>query len=88
MNARPASVALLCIAFGLSSGVPFKGGYLKAVPVAAQIGRITDGLGQIVLSAQTPPLPSGTVIGLQWVIPDAAAMHGVALSNALAVPIP
>lgn len=83
VNARESSFAVLWVSLEPSSGVPVRGGCLKALPPVTQIGLFTDALGQIVLPASSPALPAGTTLGLQWLIPDAAAVGGIALSNAL-----
>jgi hypothetical protein len=82
---RAAPNALCGLVVGLSGlYVPFKGGTL--VP-ALDVGPVlvpSNGAGQIVLPFTMPSgLPAGTGLWMQWAIPDAAAVHGVALSNAL-----
>jgi len=82
-SAAPGALAGLVV--GLTGlYLPFKGGTL--VP-ALDVGPIlvpTSGAGAIVLPFTMPiGLPAGTELWMQWAVPDAAAVHGVALSNAL-----
>lgn len=82
---RAAPGALAGLVVGLSGlYLPFKGGTL--VP-AVDVGPVFVGVGPaggISLPFTMPAgLPAGTELWMQWAIPDAAAVHGVALSNAL-----
>jgi hypothetical protein len=82
-SAAPGALAGLVV--GLSSAnLPFKGGTLVPAPTVGPVFVTTGGAGSIVLPFVMPPgLPTGTELWMQWAIPDAAAVKGVALSNAL-----
>jgi len=82
---RAAPGALAGLVVGLSSAnLPFKGGTLVPAPMLGPVFVPVSGGGAIVLPFTMPTgLPAGTQLWMQWAIPDAAALHGVALSNAL-----
>jgi hypothetical protein len=80
--AHSASAALF---FALSSGsIPFKGGTLKPWPFFAPTFVGTSAAGTIGIPFVMPAgVPGGTQLVMQWAVQDAAAVHGVALSNAV-----
>jgi hypothetical protein len=81
--ANPNSVAGLFLALS-STPVPFKGGTLKPVPFLPPVFLTTSSTGTISIPFLMPlGIPSGTEIWVQWAIQDAAAVKGVALSNAI-----
>lgn len=87
-QAAPNSPAVLLLSLG-SSPVPFKGGTLLAFPPLAQIGLATSGAGGVSLPFTTPAhLPAAIELTFQALVLDAAAAHGVALSNGLAATTP
>ena len=84
VGAAGSAIAGLFISLA-STPVPFKGGLLAAFPpvIAGQIW-VTSPSGEIVLPLTVPPgIPSNTDFWVQWAIQDAAAVHGVSLSNAI-----
>lgn len=83
-QAAPGALAGLFLALS-GNPVPFKGGVLLPVPPMAPPLLATTGAdGALVLPFVMPNgVPSGTELWLQWAIQDAAAVKGVALSNAL-----
>jgi hypothetical protein len=68
-----------------STPVPFKGGVLVANPFALMLPLATDASGAAELSVKKWPagVPGGTSLYFQFAVTDAAAVHGVALSNAV-----
>jgi hypothetical protein len=63
---------------------PFKGGLLKPVPSILELNLVTGAPGSILLPFLWPTgIPSGISFYFQYAIADAAAVQGVALSNAL-----
>jgi hypothetical protein len=82
-NAAPSATAGLFL--GLSSTpIPFKGGTLKPFPFFDPVILNTSAGGAISIPFVMPTgVPAGTEIWAQWAIQDAAAVHGVALSNAV-----
>ena len=63
---------------------PFKGGTLKPFPFFDPAILSTSPAGEIPVAFVMPlGLPAGTEVWVQWAIQDAAAIHGVALSNAI-----
>ena len=75
--------ALLFVALA-SVPAPFKGGLLLANPALSVITLATGASGTLLLPFTWPSgMPSGTSIYFQYAIQDAAALHGVSLSNAL-----
>ncbi|MFT7464992.1 MAG: hypothetical protein ACI9EF_003352 [Pseudohongiellaceae bacterium] len=86
LNAAPSAFAGLFLALS-SAPVPFKGGTLKPFPFLAPFNPWflpTTAMGTISVPFVMPPgFPAGTELWLQWAIKDSAAIHGVALSNAL-----
>jgi len=71
-----------------SSPTPFKGGTLLPVPATLLLA-LGTGAGSIALPFPAwPPGLSGLDIDFQYAIQDAAALHGVALSNALRADVP
>ncbi|HEX5009773.1 MAG TPA: hypothetical protein VFY71_05180 [Planctomycetota bacterium] len=83
-SAAPSSAALLFLSFALTP-TPFKGGTLATVPVALMVPLATDPAGSAALAWASWPsgLPAGLDLYLQAAIADAAAVKGVALSQAL-----
>ena len=83
INAAPSAAAGLFL--GLSSTpVPFKGGTLKPFPFFSPIFLTTSATGTISIPFVMPSgVPAGTELWVQWGIQDAAAIAGVALSNAI-----
>ena len=83
IRGAPNTVAGLVI--GLSSlPAPFKGGTLLPKLDIGPVFVPTNGNGAIQLPFNMPSgVPGGTELWLQWAIPDAAAIKGIALSNAL-----
>jgi hypothetical protein len=82
-SARPSSPALLFIALS-SSPVPFKGGVLLATPALTTIALGTNAGGALALPFTWPAgVPAGVALYFQYAVQDAAALHGVSLSNAL-----
>jgi hypothetical protein len=82
-GAAPAAIAGLFV--GTSAAlVPFKGGTLVPSPLGPPIVVATGADGSVPIDFVMPAgVPSGTELWLQWAIQDAAAVHGVALSNAI-----
>ena len=81
--ARPSAAAGLFIALSAGS-VPFKGGTLVPFPFLAPVILATSASGTLQLPFLMPAgLPGGTPLVCQWAIQDAAAVQGVALSNAV-----
>ena len=83
-SAAPSALAGLFVAVS-SVPTPFKGGTLKPVPpvIGGQLWA-TGGTGELEVGFTMPPgIPPGTELWVQWAIQDAAAIHGVALSNAI-----
>ncbi|RKY18444.1 MAG: hypothetical protein DRQ55_13355 [Planctomycetota bacterium] len=82
-NAAPGATAGLFLAFE-SNPVSFKGGTLMPVPFLDPVILPTNGSGEILLPFVMPPaIPAGVEIWVQWLIQDAAAIHGVSISNAI-----
>lgn len=82
-KAAPSATAALFFALS-SSSIPFKGGTLKPWPFFAPTFASTSALGAIGIPFLMPAgVPGGTHLVMQWAIQDAAAVHGVALSNAV-----
>lgn len=82
-SARPSSPAILFLSLS-STPTPFKGGTLIPVPALLTVSLFTNGSGGIVLPFVWPSgMPPETSIWFQYAIQDAAAVKGVALSNAL-----
>lgn len=80
-NARPSTLAVLWPSFNFAP-TPFKGGFVTPVPPATQLPFFTNGAGEITLPFTWPTgLPAGTQIYLQFLVQDAAAVKGIALSN-------
>jgi hypothetical protein len=68
---------------------PFKGGTLLTVPILFTLPLATDSLGGILLPwSAWPSGLSGVSLFFQFGIQDAAAVKGVALSNALGADVP
>jgi IPT/TIG domain len=87
-NAAPNAAAALLISL-TSNPVPFKGGVLQTIPIAVLIPLTTSPTGDIVVGTTiSPALPTGLEFYLQYAIHDNAAVHGVALSNALRAHVP
>jgi hypothetical protein len=85
-NAAPLATAGLFLSTA-ESAVAFKGGVLKAVQVPEPYLPFvlqTSALGTIDIFYQfTVAVPFGTELFMQWAVSDPAAIHGVALSNAV-----
>jgi hypothetical protein len=87
-SAAPSASAVLFLSFS-STPTPFKGGTLLPVPVALAWPAPTDALGESLLAWTAWPTGlSGNSLIVQIAIADSAAIHGVALSNALAAIVP
>ncbi len=87
-NAAPSAVSLLFVSL-VETPVPFKGGTLKTVPILTSVGLTTSATGTIDLPFAWPAgVPSDLDVYFQWAIQDAAAVKGVALSNALRATTP
>jgi len=82
-HAPPSSLAMLFV--GLSNApTPFKGGMLVPVPALVSLALATGPSGSIALPFAWPAgLPSAFNLYYQFALPDAGAVQGVALSNAL-----
>ncbi|HZL99240.1 MAG TPA: hypothetical protein VFD43_03220 [Planctomycetota bacterium] len=82
---RAAPSALAALFYSLSGGAaPFKGGILQPSPILGSVFLFTSVNGTIALPFVMPGgAPAGTPLWFQWAIQDAAAVQGVALSNAL-----
>jgi hypothetical protein len=82
-DAKSAAPAALFV--GLSNQpTPFKGGTLIPVPILLTLSLATSAAGSVTLPFAWPSgLPSGFSLYYQFAIKDAAAVQGVALSNAL-----
>lgn len=87
-NAAPSSVAALFVSFD-SNPAPFKGGVLQTLPLSLTVPVLTNGAGELSISFPTPlGLPAGFQFYVQSGIQDAAAILGVALSNAVQATVP
>ena len=83
-NAAPGALAVLFVSLS-SNPVPFKGGTLLAFPAVIDGRLLVTGNegGMALLFGMPPGLLPNTELWAQWAIQDAAAVQGVALSNAL-----
>ena len=81
-NAAP-SAASYILASGSSSPTPFKGGTLVPGPSMINVLVFTSAAGGWNLNFRAPQAPSGFETWIQVAIVDAAAVNGVALSNAV-----
>jgi len=82
-SAAPGALAGLIVGL-TSANLPFKGGTLVPAPDVGPVLVPVSGAGAIALPFTMPPgVPAGTSLWMQWAIPDVAAIHKVALSNAL-----
>jgi len=80
----PATSAGLLLVALTTQPTPFKGGNLLAVPPASIWPLVADGAGAVQWTFVWPPgFPSGLPFYLQAIFPDAGAIHGVSISNAL-----
>lgn len=87
-NAAPSAPVILFLATS-SSPVPFKGGTLCAFPDIASLVLATGGSGGLALPwASWPTGLSGLSLWFQFAIDDAAAIHGVSLSNTVRGDVP
>jgi len=87
-QAAAGAPAALFIALG-SSPAPFKGGTLLASPPLIVVSLATDGAGHFTLPFITPSaLPATLDITFQVAVLDGAAVHGVAISNAVGATTP
>jgi hypothetical protein len=84
-NAAPSATAGLFLALGPVTPAAFKGGTLKPIPFLIDpVILNTNPAGEIPIPFVMPPgIPPGTELWIQWAIQDAAAVKGVALSNAI-----
>ena len=80
-----APLAQVALFVGLSSApVPFKGGTLKPAPWFLILSASSNAAGSFTLPFVMPPgVPAATELWMQCAISDAAAVNGVALSNAI-----
>jgi len=82
-SAKPNALSILFVSL-FNNPVPFKGGFLVPVPSLIELPFVTGGAGTIPIGFIWPVgVPSGTTVYFQYAIQDAAAIKGVALSNAL-----
>lgn len=83
-GAAPSALAGLFLSL-TGTPTPFKGGQLVPLPVlVAPIVVNLDGDGALEFSFALPAgVPGGTELWCQWVVVDAAAVQGLALSNAV-----
>ena len=83
-SAKPSAAGLLFVALS-STPAPFKGGVLVTNPISLLLALATDASGEAELSVKKWPagVPSATSLYFQFAVSDAAAVHGVALSNAV-----
>jgi hypothetical protein len=85
--AAPLAPAVLFVSL-VGTPVPFKGGVLKTTPVLLQVDLATNGVGAIALPFVWPLGANPLTFYVQVAIADAAAIQGVALSNALRADAP
>jgi Glucose / Sorbosone dehydrogenase len=82
-QAKASTTGLLFIALG-QGAANYKGGTLVAFPPITLVPLATTTAGSLQLGwASWPPMPSATTIVLQGAFSDAAAVHGVSLTNGL-----
>jgi hypothetical protein len=83
-HGAPSASVLLMLSLAVNP-VPFKGGTLVTVPLAAQFFLATSASGTLLLPWLEWPsgIPAGTTLVFQAAIQDAAAIKGVALTNAV-----
>ncbi len=82
-SARPTAPAMLFVSL-TSAPAQFYGGLLVPFPATLTVPLATNGTGSLLLPYTWPSgVPSGTSLYCQYAIQDAAAVKGVALSNAL-----
>ena len=87
-NARAAAPCVLLLAIE-SIPVSFKGGVVTAQPVSISIPLITAPFGTLNVPFVWPAgVPSDVSLWLQYLINDAAAVHGIAMSNAIKLTTP
>jgi trimeric autotransporter adhesin len=87
-SAAPLAPSLLVIST-IGAPAPFQCGTLVPVPVQAIVAQLTSPTGEASASWSAWPAGlSGTSFHVQWVIDDAGATCGVALSNALRADVP
>ncbi|RKY21261.1 MAG: hypothetical protein DRQ55_04975 [Planctomycetota bacterium] len=84
-HAAPGALTGLFLALGPTTPVPFKGGTLQPVPLLIEpILLPSSPTGTLSLPFVMPAgLPAGAELVVQMAIQDGAAIHGVALSNAI-----
>lgn len=81
--AAPSAPALLLVSMH-GTPVPFKGGTLQAFPPLLTALATTNANGEVLIVSTWPTgVPAATDLHFQWAIADVAAVHGVALSQAL-----
>jgi hypothetical protein len=82
-DAAPNALAVIFVSLS-STETPFKGGTLLPAAPAMSMTIFTDSIGGIYLSLPSGAnVPAGFDLYMQYAILDAAAVHGVALSNAI-----
>ncbi|MCB9899250.1 MAG: IPT/TIG domain-containing protein [Planctomycetes bacterium] len=85
VSALPNAPCSLLISFSQGE-VPFKGGTLYAIPVAASFGLAANAQGQVLLFVPLDPgVPGGIAFVVQELFADPGAVHGVSMSNGLLV---
>lgn len=89
VDAAPNAFSALFIS-AASTGVPFKGGTLYAIPVSLTLNLVTDPGGMVWFQLVWPMgVPSGVSLWWQYAIQDASVpLYGVSLSNALKSTVP
>ena len=81
--AAPSATVGLFLALS-SASLPFKGGTLKPFPFFPIVFLATSPTGTLPIPFVMPAgVPPDTELWVQWAVQDAAAIHGVSLSNAL-----
>jgi hypothetical protein len=87
-HAAPSSFCTLVVSYG-GLTTPFKCGTLVPVPVAFQLPMVTSGSGAITtVWPRWPAGFSGLSLYFQFVVRDAGAVCGMALSNAVRADVP
>jgi len=83
-NALPSALAILYVSFA-NTPTPFKGGTLSAIPIQLEVVVGTSFSGAIALpwAAWPSGIPVGFELFFQFVIEDAGAIKGAAISNLL-----
>jgi hypothetical protein len=83
-HGAPSAPLLLMMSLAVNP-VPFKGGTLVTVPVVSQFFLATNGSGELLLPWASWPagVPAGITLVFQAALQDAAAVKGVAISQAI-----